>query len=153
MRNFNLSMTIADSLADNNKLTLFYVNERSGGRSAVSTTVEGNQLNAHIRGFGLFVVGADTTPPQISRPRLWRRNSDQRWFVSVRAVDLQTGLDFDNAVFKVNGVRGIAEYDPFGHQLTYYLPGFEPVRGSNTISLTLSDRAGNTSEFTHTFTH
>jgi len=152
-QSFHLSMSIADSLADNQQLSLYYVNERNGARSAVSTTVEGNQLNAQARGFGLFVVAADTTPPQISRPRLWRRNSDQRWFVSVRAVDLQTGLDFNNAIFKVNGIRGIAEYDPFGHQLTYYLPGFEPVRGRNSITLELSDRAGNVSEFTHTFTH
>lgn len=152
-RDFRLVLTLPDSLAGNDKLSLYFVNQRNGTRSAMPSTVKGNELTAQVGGFGLYVIEADTTPPKISRPRLWRRNSDQRWFVSVRAVDLQTGIDFNKVVFKVNGIRGIAEYDPFGHQLTYHHPGFTPVRGQNTITLYVPDRAGNVTEFTHSFNH
>lgn len=147
---FQAMITLPDSLRGNPQVGLYFVDERRNREGAVSNTrVEGNQLIASLNGFGLYVIRADTTAPSVTRPRLWQRSADRRWFVSVRAVDLESGLDFNQVHFEVNGVRGIAEYDPFSHTLRYHHPEFSPQRGINTVFIRVPDRAGNVSE--HSF--
>ena len=104
-------------------------------------TLQGNAITATISAFGTYTVMSDTTAPSISRPRIFRRN-DGKWFATVRVSDSGAGMDYRSAEFYVNGVRGIAEYDPFGGMLIYHLPGFTPS-GQNEITVEVSDRAGN----------
>ncbi|MCC5933914.1 MAG: M23 family metallopeptidase [Balneolales bacterium] len=147
---FQAMITLPDSLRGNPQIGLYFVDERRNREVAVNNTrVEGNQLIANLNGFGLYVIRPDTTAPSVTRPRLWQRSSDRRWFVSVRAVDLESGIDFNRVHFEVNGVRGIAEYDPFSHTLRYHRPDFSPQRGINTVLIRVPDHAGNVSE--HTF--
>ena len=147
---FQAIITLPDSLHGNTRYGLYFVDERRNAEIAVSgTRVEGSQMIANLRGFGLYVIRADNTPPSVTRPRLWQRSSDRRWFVSVRAVDLESGLNFNEVHFEVNGVRGIAEYDPFSHTLRYHHPEFTPRPGTNTVFIRVPDHAGNVTE--HTF--
>lgn len=151
---FQAMITLPDSLRNNPQYGLYFVDERRNREVAVSgTRIEGNQMIANLSGFGLYVIRPDTTAPSVTRPRLWQRRSDQRWFVSVRAVDLDSGLNFNEVHFEVNGVRGIAEYDPFGHTLRYHHPDFTPQRGTNTVFIRVPDHAGNVTEHTFRLTH
>jgi hypothetical protein len=60
-----------------------------------------------------------------------------------------SGSITEAAVFHVNGLRGIAEYDPEKKLLRFHHPDFRPQR-VNEISVSLSDRAGNTVQRTFT---
>lgn len=144
--NYELLAVLPDSLADNPKVGLYFVNERRNRYDYMSSEILGNLLRAGVRGFGTFEVRQDTTAPELNRPRLWRRRADGQWFVSVRAFDLESGIDYNNAVFTVNGQRGIAEFDPFGNRMHFHHPGFTPRRGSNEVRIVVSDYAGNTTE-------
>lgn len=143
---YELLAVLPDSLADDPSVGLYFVNERRNRYDYISSDVTGNLLTAQIRGFGTFEIRRDTTPPTITRPRLWQRRIDGQWFVTVRAFDLDSGIDYNNAVFAVNGKRGIAEFDPFGNRIRFHHPGFTPRRGANQVRLVVSDYAGNQTE-------
>ncbi|MFW6347706.1 MAG: hypothetical protein ACOC2C_03730, partial [Cyclonatronaceae bacterium] len=143
---YELLAVLPDSLANDHTLGLYFVNERRNRYDYISSEILGNLLRATIRGFGTFEIRRDTTAPEINRPRLWQRRSDGQWFVSVRAFDLEAGIDYNNAVFTVNGQRGIAEFDPFSNRMHFHHPGFTPRRGRNRVELRLTDFAGNTAE-------
>lgn len=119
-------------------------NGRNPNYSFVGGARSGNYIQASTTGFGNFTILSDTVKPQISRPRVYRRN-DGKWFASVRISDNLSGVDHTSAIFHVNGVRGIAEFDPFSNQIIYHLPGFSPRR-VNEFRVKISDRAGNTTE-------
>lgn len=104
----------------------------------------GGYLQAFQNTFGTFTVLSDTTAPSISRPRIYQR-SDGKWFASVRVSDNLSGVDHTTAEFYINGVRGIAEFDPFGSLLIYHLPNFSP-RPNNRMRVILRDRVGNRAE-------
>lgn len=150
---YELLAVLPDSLAGNQQVGLYFVNERRNRYDYMSSEVIGNLLRAEIRGFGTFEIRQDTTAPELNRPRLWRRRSDGQWFVSIRAFDLETGIDYNNAVFTVNGLRGIAEFDPFSNRMHFHHPGFTPQRGLNDVQLTVSDYAGNTTTETFELRH
>jgi hypothetical protein len=107
----------------------------------VGGSVQGGVLTANISSFGTYTIQSDTTAPGITRPRIFRRN-DGKWFATVRVSDERSGVDYRSAEIYVNGIRGIAEYDPFSGLLIYHLPGFSP-RAQNEIRVEVSDRAGN----------
>lgn len=119
-------------------------NGRNPNYSFVGGARSGNYIQASTTGFGNFTILSDTVKPQISRPRVYRRN-DGKWFASVRVSDNLSGVDHTSAIFHVNNVRGIAEFDPFSNQIIYHLPGFSPRR-VNEFRVKISDRAGNTTE-------
>jgi hypothetical protein len=109
--------------------------------SLVGSTFNRGFLQGITTGFGRFTIRQDTVPPEMSRPRIYQR-SDGKWFASVRVGDDLSGVDYTTARFEINGVRGIAEYDPFGRLLIYHLPDFRP-QARNQFVIQLSDRAGN----------
>jgi hypothetical protein len=109
--------------------------------SFVGSTLNRGFIQGVTNGFGRFTIIQDTIPPEMNRPRVYQR-SDGKWFGSVRVSDNLSGVDYATARFEINGVRGIAEYDPFGRILIYHLPGFRP-QSRNQFIIELSDRAGN----------
>ncbi len=129
---------------------LYAFNERRNRYDYQTGVVRGDTLIVNTRHTGMFELRVDNAPPLVSRPAIWQRRADGRWFASVRAVDLQTGLDFDNAEFYVNGERGLPAYVPDNNQLRFDLPGWTPRRGANQIEVVVPDRAGNVAS--HSFT-
>lgn len=152
-RPFELTLNLADSSLSEPGWGVYFVNERRNRLDFISSVSEKQQIKTRLNGFGTFTIARDTTAPQLSRPRLWRRAIDGQWFVSVRAVDLMSGINFDQVEFYVNGVRGIPEYDPFGHFIRYHKPDFQPVRGRNKVSIRVPDRSGNVTVETYELNH
>lgn len=56
--------------------------------------------------------------------------------------DNLSGIDFESALFKINGIQGIPEYDYENNSFTFYLPEFY-LEPENKIYLKVSDKAGN----------
>ncbi|KPP97039.1 MAG: Peptidase, M23/M37 family [Bacteroidetes bacterium HLUCCA01] len=123
---------------------MYRVSTRSRGQRSLGyagSNRSGDAIRIRSGSFGTFTLAADTTAPELSRPRIFRR-SDGKWFATVRVQDELSGVTHQNAEFYVNGVRGIAEYDPFGGILIYHHPEFRPER-LNTLRIVLHDRSGN----------
>jgi hypothetical protein len=130
---------IPDELMD--KVGFYSHNSRRNSYGYVSTQRNGTVLTATPRQLGSYYVLPDTTAPEISNPRIYRR-ADGKWFASVRVKDNLSGVDYRNSTFYVNGVRGLAEFDPYGSVLIFHLPGFRP-RGMNTLRVEISDAFNN----------
>ena len=90
---------------------------------------------------GTFITRRDTTPPVLDRPRLHRR-TDGQWLIYIDAEDELSGINYDRSTITINGVQGIAEYEPEDDRLVYYHPDFSPARVLN-IEATVFDRMGN----------
>lgn len=144
MRSGYIIQFLMDENQKNKKGLGIYSVNNSGQNSSYSF-IGGTQNRGFLQGvtsgFGKFTILQDTIPPELNRPRVYQR-SDGKWFASVRVSDDLSGVDYTSAQFIVNGVRGIAEYDPFGRLLIYHLPGFRPP-ARNQFSIEISDRAGN----------
>ncbi|MDZ7771534.1 MAG: M23 family metallopeptidase [Balneolaceae bacterium] len=96
---------------------------------------------------GTFLLLEDRTEPRLHSPHLARR-PDGQWIVTVQAEDSLSGIDHRRTVMEVNGVRGIAEYEPEDDRLVYYLPRFTPS-AEMTVRVEAWDRVGNSA--TQTF--
>ncbi len=148
-RPVNLTVELDEKWFENPEQVSFYTfNSRRNSYNPVSTTrdPESRTITGRISEPGTFYVRRDTLGPEISSPQLFRRRSDQRWFISVNVKDDNSGIDFNNSEFIVNGVRGIPAYDPFGGVMRYYHPEFEP-RSENEASVIIRDYAGNETEY------
>ncbi|MFU8861048.1 MAG: M23 family metallopeptidase [Cyclonatronaceae bacterium] len=146
---FRLSIDLKDIPDDlMSKMGFYSHNSRRNSYSYISTGRAGSVLTATPRQLGTYHVLPDTTAPEISNPRIFRR-TDGKWFATVRVKDDLSGIDYRMSRFYVNGVRGIAEFDPYGSVLIYHLPDFRPRR-ENTIRVEVSDAFNNRtrSEFT-----
>lgn len=140
---YEIEIVMPEEFRDNPKIGLYMYNERRRVYDYMESGMDGNILRARVNRFGTFQVRMDGTAPVLSRPAIWQRRVDGQWFASIRAFDLESGIDYDNVVFKVNGLRGIPEYDPFSDRIRYHMPAFSPVSGENIIELEVPDRAGN----------
>lgn len=109
--------------------------------SFIDSWVSGTTLNAEIPSLGNFIVLEDSLPPVIREPELVTLGNGMQTYM-VKTDDNLSGIDFESALFKINGIRGIPEYDYENNSFTFYLPDFN-LKPENTIYLELSDRAGN----------
>jgi len=130
--------------AGQRNLGIYTVNANGTGFNFIGGTRRGNYIQATTTAFGRFTILADTIPPTVSRPRIWQR-SDGKWFASVRVADDRSGTNHTTAEFYINGVRGIAEFDPSGGVLIYHHPDFRPT-SRNQFRVLISDRSGNRTE-------
>lgn len=146
---YELRFLLDESEQEIPNVALYRVTNRSGGERSLSyagNRRKGDAIRIRSGSFGTFTLAADTTAPELTRPRIFRR-SDGKWFATVRVQDDLSGVTHLGAAFYVNGIRGIAEYDPFGGTLIYHHPDFRPER-RNTIRVILKDRAGNAQDVT-----
>ncbi len=142
-RPVSLRVFLPDSLHNEKRTGLYFTDEQRDRSVYMTSEVQGDVLQAKVEGFGLYEIRVDTTKPELSRPRIWQRRNDGRWFVSVDASDEGSGIDHNKTVFIVNDRRGIGEHDPFGKVIHYHHPEFEPLNGANMIEITVYDHAGN----------
>jgi hypothetical protein len=140
---YEIEIQMPEEFRDNPKIGLYMYNERRSVYDYMDSRMVGDVLRARVNRFGTFQIRMDGAAPVLSRPAIWQRSADGQWFASVRAFDLKSGIDFDKVVFKVNGLRGIAEFDPFSDRIRYHMPAFRPVAGENIIEIEVPDRAGN----------
>lgn len=141
---YQIRFLLDEAQASMPNLGIYTVSANGNVFNFVGGVRRGNQLQAVTTTFGRFTILSDTTGPNITRPRIWQR-ADGKWFASVRVGDDRSGTNHTTAAFYVNGVRGIAEFDPSGGVLIYHHPEFRPLR-RNEIRVLVSDRVGNRSE-------
>ncbi len=94
---------------------------------------------------GTFNLQRDTTAPRLSTPHL-RQRPDKKWVIIIKAKDNLSGIDYTKTHISVNGVPGIAEYEPEDDRFVYYHPDFEPSEIMN-IQGTVFDKMGNKKSF------
>lgn len=130
-------------------LGLYLIDLKSGRLKHISSyrNSRGDALVGTIQSGGFYAIRADTTAPSISEPKFGRWQHSRLHFVTVNIEDDMSGIDYQSAEFYVNGLRGIAEYDPEKNLLRYHHPDFKP-ENLNLITIRLSDQAGNTTEMT-----
>ena len=109
--------------------------------SFINSWVSGTTLNAEIPSLGNFIVLNDSLPPVIREPELVTLGNGMQTY-TVKTDDNLSGIDFESALFKINGIRGIPEYDYENNSFTFYLPEFY-LEPENKIYLKVSDKAGN----------
>ncbi|MEP4278197.1 MAG: M23 family metallopeptidase, partial [Balneola sp.] len=109
--------------------------------SFIDSWVSGTTLNAEIPSLGNFIVLNDSLPPVIREPELVTLGNGMQTY-TVKTDDNLSGIDFESALFKINGIRGIPEYDYENNSFTFYLPEFY-LEPENKIYLKVSDKAGN----------
>ncbi len=140
-----------EDLRNRDGIGLYRINPRNGRLSHVSsrTDKDGSMITGTIRSGGSYTIAYDTLAPEISHPKIARWTHADRYYATVSVDDDLSGIDYRSAIVYVNGQRGIAEYDPEKKLLVFHHPDFRPQR-MNDISVTLSDRAGNTTRRTFT---
>ncbi len=128
-----------DTLGSNPQL--FHFDPKRERFSHISSRLIGNTLHAQTDALGEFVVFSDATPPTINGVELLQKEWGN-WQVEISVSDEFSGIDFTKSEIRVNGIRGITEYDFEENLLIYILPNFEPEK-RNRIEVIVSDNAGN----------
>ena len=107
----------------------------------IPTSFSGQYIRGSAESLGTFVLRRDTTSPTLSNPRL-RQRPDKQWVLMIDAVDNLSGIDYERSAITVNGIRGIAEFEPEDDRLVYYHPRFEPA-DSMKVEVTACDKMDN----------
>ncbi len=130
-------------------LGLYRINSGNRNSSHVASIKDPDQsvLVASINSGGKYTLKADTAAPSVTSPSIGKWSHIDEFFATVSVNDEKSGINYRSAVFKVNGERGIAEYDPEKKLLRFHLPGFRPEQ-VNELRVRISDNAGNTTEKT-----
>lgn len=138
---YRLAVEIDSLQMANTKLSMYKYEPRRGKLSYLNATHQNNYLVAQPEELGSFYILEDQEPPELTNPRIVKR-VDGQWLVYVTLRDNLSGLDYNRSIFRVNGIRGIAEYEPEDNRLVYYHPHFEPAP-ENNLEITVYDLEGN----------
>jgi hypothetical protein len=138
---FGLEIFMGDFFKKNNAYRLFQKDKSDGSLDYVNSELIGRTIHAYPSDLGEFVIRPDNTPPTIAYFQIYQTDYG-KWMASVQVKDEDTGIESSSAIFKINGIRGIAEYDYEEELLIYNLPDFSRD-SSNTATIEIKDRAGN----------
>ena len=114
----------------------------------VDSILRGRTVYGFPSDLGEFLILDDNDPPEVDEPRIIRTDYGKT-LIYIYAFDSLSGIDYKSAEILVNGEKGIVEFDNEEDLLIYYNPEFKPAR-SNTIEITVFDRAGNKTQRTFT---
>jgi murein DD-endopeptidase MepM/ murein hydrolase activator NlpD len=105
-------------------------------------------IDAEISELGTYTVMRDTIPPIIRpvEPARWR----ERKKINIRISDNLSGISSFRG--EINGSYALFEYDSKNSLLTYTFDDERLQKGNHQLTLTVTDRGGNTSEYFHLFT-
>lgn len=139
-KNLFVQVQLPNIMQGMDHLNLYQVSKNEDP-SFIDSWVSGTTLNAEIPSLGNFIVLKDSLPPVIREPKLVTLGNGMQTY-TVKTDDNLSGIDFESALFKINGIRGIPEYDYENNSFTFYLPEFY-LEPENKIYLEVSDKAGN----------
>lgn len=143
-KSFRLAVEIDSTQLALPHLGLYSYNERKKKLSYLSSYTRQNYLWAEPDEPGLFYLLQDTTAPAIRQPKLVRR-TDGQWLAYATVTDDRSGIDHQKAEFYINGIRGIAEFEPEDNRLVYYHPDFTPS-SQNNLRVVVYDKEGHRTE-------
>lgn len=129
------------ALTDTKKMSFYRWDHDDSEWEIVPTGFSNNHIIGEAESLGTFTMLKDTTAPVIENPRLVQRPRGL-WLIMVDAEDDLSGIDYERTNITVNGMRGIAEYEPYDDNLVYYHPEFNPS-SSMEIEITVFDKMGN----------
>lgn len=145
-KEYKLGVEIDSVQMDLAHLGLYSYDKRKDKLSYLSSTRRNNYLFAKPDELGTFFILRDTVAPVIKDPNIVRR-VDGQWLVYATVTDKLSGIDYNRSRFFVNGIRGIAEYEPEDNRLVYYHPDFKPA-SSNELTIVVFDKEGHQTEET-----
>lgn len=134
-----------------------YFENGAGGWRWITTRVDSaaRRIEGATRGLGRFALFADRVPPRIV-PRIAPRRAGRavpysRWALEVRVVERGSGVDPRTSGFTVDGRRVPSEFD-LDLSTLRWRPRVPPGSGVHRYEVVVTDRAGNVSRATGTFT-
>lgn len=142
---------LPEDLIGNTQLALFSVDSFRNRLFALNTNNSGRVIRATLNEISTLVLKEDNVGPWIGRSRIDRNNAGNH-IVIVPTRDGLTGIDYRRSSIRVNGNRGITEYDPEKNFLIYYHPEFRPAR-TNHVMIEVYDGVGNRSNSEVTLTY
>ncbi len=139
---FKIEYYLEDDFDSESRYQLFRIDRARNEIRYVDSKQIGRTIHGYPSALGEFLVMPDNQPPVIEFPKVID-TSYGKWLLHIPVEDPISGIDFESATISVNGIQGIAEYDNEEDLLTYYNPSFLPKK-ENLVTITISDRAGNT---------
>jgi hypothetical protein len=131
-----------------------YTRNGEGKWEYVSAAVNEGQrlLTASVRGLGTYAVLHDNIAPEISniRPRQRSTVGTSTPKISARVEDVGSGIDHKAIAARLDGKLIICEYDAFENRISHKVES-ALASGEHTLSISLSDYAGNASRSDSTF--
>ena len=149
--NVTISYLLGDNLKSLHHLAFYTYNRHNHKYQYLNSKRKGDELQGEVGEFGFYYILQDTTKPGISHPHIYKR-FDGKWVASVDLSDNLSGIDFNRVRFYINGVRGIAEYNPESHKLIYYRPHFSPKK-MNNLKIVAHDMVNNQATATFDVKH
>ena len=146
-RPYSLQFYLGDLWQDSSKFRLYEFDPTKESYSFIESYVKGRTLTASPSQLGEFTILSDTTAPEITKPVLVSTFGTNQSY-QIQVLDNLSGVNPKSAIFKINDVQGIPEYDFESDTFTYYHPTFKPGKKS-TIYFEVEDNAGN--KTTNTF--
>lgn len=134
------------ALTDTSNLAFYKHNERYDRWYLTDTRFTDKHMIGKTITLGTFISRRDSTAPELKNPRLHRR-PDGQWLIFINVTDDLSGIDADRTRITVNGVRGLAEYEPEDDRIVYYHPDFTPSTTMD-IQVIVLDRMSNRTEQT-----
>lgn len=130
------------TLADTSRISFYRLDRFDDSEwELIPTVFTDEYIIGEAESLGTFRLMKDTKPPELYNPRLTQR-PDGKWLVMIDVTDKLSGVDYNRTNISVNGIRGIAEYEPEDDRFAYYHPDFSPS-SSMKIDVTAFDKMGN----------
>jgi len=138
-----LSILTNKNASNPERLGIVRINQYNGRAAWIGGSFHDGWIDANIGELGTYTVALDTIPPEIKplEPELWvKRNK-----IVVKITDNLSGISTYRG--DIDGKFALFEYDGKKAQISCALDRLIP--GSHRLILTVSDRAGNKSEYTN----
>ncbi|MCC5941989.1 MAG: M23 family metallopeptidase [Balneolaceae bacterium] len=132
---------LPEYMASNERLGLYSVDRHRDRHFYLNSVNSRGVIRGSMREISSLIIKGDNTPPWVGQPRI-ERNLAGNHVVILPVRDRETGINYRESTFTVNGMRGIIEYDPEKNFLIFYNPSFRPA-ASHQIETEILDRAGN----------
>lgn len=139
---FKIEYYLEDYFDPDSRYQLFRIDRARDEIKYVDSKQIGRTIHGYPSALGEFLIMKDNDPPKIDFPKIIE-TPYRKWLVHIPIEDSLSGIDFESTTIFVNGIQGIAEYDNEEDLLIYYHPSFVPKK-ENLVTITTSDRAGNT---------
>ena len=138
---YNFYIQRDSTLPDTAKQSFYRFERDDQEWELVPTKFTSTHIVAEAESLGLFKFMQDTTAPSLFNPRLTQR-PDGQWLIMVNTTDNLSGIDYSRTKMWVNGMQGIAEFEPEDDRFVYYHPEFRPTSTMN-IKVVAYDKMGN----------
>ncbi len=132
---------LGHQFVNNQNYQLFHFDRLKDKYTYVPSKLIGRTVLGQPHVLGDFVIKADNAPPEIKLVKV-TTTTFGRYQVVFEVEDDLSGINFKKCEIRVNGIRGIVEYDFEEDQLIYIHPKFNPA-SRNRIEIILIDNAGN----------